>query len=676
MRRSLIGPFALVALIGAAGSVQPSALAQTPPPAPPPFLLTLAAQPAWNSPARPLDISVRATNQSATALGSLSIALSIWSPARSRSVYDLSLKADATNLIFGQTFLLNGSLNPGRSRTLRVHQNLRAVTALSETGLYPLKLVVMSGDTAVGTLRTPMIFLGERPEVPLNLAWTWVLSTPNETNPSNDFVGGTLERDVVRGGRLDVLVRALSLVGHKPVDLVLSPVLIDQLQRMARGYRVLEPGGAVRTVTPGTGGATDAARMISALRSLTALPSVETIALPFGDPSLPALVRAGLVGDLPTLLDRGRKLVDEALGVASSTDVARPPMSQLDQGTLGRLAALGASVVLVDPGFLPQPPGVCNLTPTAVSQLTDARGTVAAALPDPGVAAVAATYQADPELDAHATLGELAAIWFECPGTPQRGVAMLFPEQTTLPPAFFAPFARLVRASPWLAPVTASRFTEIVQGGPGQELGVRSYPQLSPALVADIQAARRVLGQFRHAAGTAGGVTERLQSDLLLSEGGTSLTNPALGDQFAQEVQRAVRATYARIRITSNLFTLTSQSGEIPVTVRNDSGYSIAALIRFVADRRLVFLDGSSRSVTLPVGSKIFLFRVRAQTTGRFPVKVQVQTSNTTVAQTIAETNMVVRSTAYNLVALFITIGAALFLMAWWGRRFVPRRKS
>ena len=57
------------------------------------------------------------------------------------------------------------------------------------------------------------------------------------------------------------------------------------------------------------------------------------------------------------------------------------------------------------------------------------------------------------------------------------------------------------------------------------------------------------------------------------------------------------------------------------------------------------------------------------------PVKVQVLSKGST-PDTIAERTMVIRSTAYNLVALFVTIGAAMFLLGWWGRRFLPRRKS
>jgi hypothetical protein len=40
----------------------------------------------------------------------------------------------------------------------------------------------------------------------------------------------------------------------------------------------------------------------------------------------------------------------------------------------------------------------------------------------------------------------------------------------------------------------------------------------------------------------------------------------------------------------------------------------------------------------------------------------------------IGEARLVVRSTAYNRIALVITIGAALVLLLLWARRFVPGR--
>ena len=64
---------------------------------------------------------------------------------------------------------------------------------------------------------------------------------------------------------------------------------------------------------------------------------------------------------------------------------------------------------------------------------------------------------------------------------------------------------------------------------------------------------------------------------------------------------------------------------------------------------------------------------VEAQATGRFPLTVQILAPE---GGLIAQSQMIVRSTAYNRVALVVTLGAALFLLAWWGRRFLPRRTS
>ncbi|MGH2651430.1 MAG: hypothetical protein ACRDHK_09510, partial [Actinomycetota bacterium] len=69
-----------------------------------------------------------------------------------------------------------------------------------------------------------------------------------------------------------------------------------------------------------------------------------------------------------------------------------------------------------------------------------------------------------------------------------------------------------------------------------------------------------------------------------------------------------------------------------------------------------------------------FTFPVRAQTTGRFPVAVVIESPDGT--RLVAESQILVRSTAYNRAALALTIGAAVFLAFWWGRRFLRRRTS
>src|SRR5262249_3694703 len=135
------------------------------------------------------------------------------------------------------------------------------------------------------------------------------------------------------------------------------------------------------------------------------------------------------------------------------------------------------------------------------------------------------------------------------------------------------------------------------------------------------------------------------------------------------------RAAYGAIRISTTQVTLTSRSGVLPLTLTNGTGYAVEVTLRFVADRRLEFENGNSYRVLLTGSSRTLTFRVRAETTGRFPITVDLETpAGATPPDTIAQTVMVVRSTAYNKVALVLTIGAALFLGAWWGRRFLPRK--
>src|SRR5205809_824316 len=76
----------------------------------------------------------------------------------------------------------------------------QALPFLSENGLYPVQVRLLSKEEPVATLRTPMVFLSDVPQTPLHLAWTWVLARPMQTGPDGVFEPGTLESDIAPGG--------------------------------------------------------------------------------------------------------------------------------------------------------------------------------------------------------------------------------------------------------------------------------------------------------------------------------------------------------------------------------------------------------------------------------------------------------------------------------------------
>jgi hypothetical protein len=96
-----------------------------------------------------------------------------------------------------------------------------------------------------------------------------------------------------------------------------------------------------------------------------------------------------------------------------------------------------------------------------------------------------------------------------------------------------------------------------------------------------------------------------------------------------------------------------------------------------VSDRALNFPGGGYRDLVLDTEQTAVRFPVHAQTTGLFSVKIQVlSASEGSSRDVVAESRLLVRSTAYNQVALYVTIGAGVFLLVWWGRRFLPGRRS
>jgi hypothetical protein len=670
MRRLLAASFAF-AFVLAAGLTQPISRAQGLPSA----TLSLLAQSAWNSVEQPIDIRVRATNDSAVELGSLTLVLSIWAPARSRSVYETSLESDATTTLFAYSFAQGGALQPGASRNFRIRQSLNSVGSRAESAIYPLRIDLLSDITPVATLRTPMIFLNDPPQEPLNMTWTWVLSEPLQYGPDGMFVPGSIEEDIAPGGRLDAIVQAIGLAGGGAMDLVMSAALADQLTRMAAGYQIKEADGSIRTVEKGAGGSADAARILESVSALVKHLSVELVATPYGDANVPSIFQAGLNADFTTLLERGHAAVTSALGTAPRTDIFRPPYTQLDGPSVSRLGARGVSLVLMDANFLPPPAGT-RFSPRSVARLVG-KHEVSAVVPDDGAMNAMVTHGDDPRLAAHAALGELAADWLEFPGTPGRGVALLFPETTAFSPSFLRNFVRLIVSSPWLRPVTATTLVAIEDAPEAREaIPPQSFPQFGPDYVNGLKAAKASLSQFRLAAPGATELSDRLGEDLLLAEGGAFVTDPSLGERFVAATENAIHDTYAQVRIAGSVLTLASRGGLIPITIANDSGYQLSVLLRLVTDRRLAFSNGNSQVVQLPEGKTTFTFPVRAETTGRILFKVQVLTPVTAAPpRTITELEMVVRSTGYNQVALFITVGAGVFLLAWWGRRFLPRRK-
>ena len=645
--------------------------------------LTLLSQTPWNSSyeegGRELLIRFRADNFGAEPLEELSIGVTLFGRLISRTELEDALISDPALALDVETYAREGSIDPRATRDFEVPFALDSGGIdPDDSGVYPLKIELRSGTTSLGAIRTPVVFLVRRPETPLGLSWTFVLDHPIEFGPDGVFTSTSLEQRLAPRGALASQIRALRALATRPpqpvVHVAVSPMLLRQLAMMRDGYKIIV-AGEIRRVDAGNDGAGDAADALADLQEIAAAPNVRVSALPFSAPELPSLLAGGLGQDLPEQLERGRDVVSTLLETTPVPGVLRPPHSAIDDATIRELAAAGISTVIVGPETVevePHPQGFAG-PPTAT--LGD-DSEIQAVVPDPAVAALLESPDAttDPVRDAQIVVGALASIWQEQPGL-LRGLALVVPEDATLPADFYVPFTRAIASAPWLTPMDAEELTTTFAPEDPSVLAPTSPSRFDFTYVDDLRQARRRISTFRDIIVGESDEPDRLEGTLLLAESRQFLSDPGGGLAFIADVHDSVSAVFRSVTIdTVDNITLTSSTGSgIPVTVRNGGETPLRVRVQLASP----FLLGIASEQDLelrPREAQTVTFRVNARSTGRFEATLRMLAPGGRPIGRAVE--ITIRSTVLNRIALLITIAAALVLLGLWARRFIPRRKS
>jgi uncharacterized protein DUF6049 len=675
-------PIWLVFVLGAAVPAD----AQTPS-----ATLRLLSQTSWNCPnaadlqppppsgltcptGRNLVIRFRAQNTGAEVLDELSIGITLYSRILSRSAYEDSLTTDPSVALEAVTLSRQGTIPAGGTRDFEVSMTLDTGLDPDHSGVYPVKVDLRSGITSVAAIRTPAIFLVRDPEIPLTLSWTFVLSHPIAFAPDGTFTDPSLETALAPGGRISGQIRALVDLAADPtapsVDVAVSPVLLTQLGRMRGGYSVEEPDGTTRDVPAGQGGAELAANALEALQRVATAPGVELTTLPFSAPEIPSLYGGGLGRDVATQLDRGRAVASALIQADPPQGILRPPGAALDDETLRGLAGMGIGTLIVGPTSVELPPQPLGFAGPATTALGDAA--ITGIVPEPSTdALMTSVAQADPVRAAQVVLGELTTIWQEAPGE-TRSIALVLSEDAALPGPFFPPLVRDVSGAPWLTPNTASAFVDAFPATETSELANPSFRRFPTTYVAALKQARRRVDTLRSMLPPTSIEPERLETMLLLAEARQFLTSTTDGLAFIAAVRESVKSTVDDLSLdTVSSVSLSSDSGGIPVTVSNAGQRSLSVFVRLAAPQ---LRNEPNQQLDLGPGDSQTL-RLQAQlgSTGRFQIHVQMLAPD---GRPLDDQTLIVRSTAYNRIALLITIGAAMMLVAVWARRFLPRRTT
>jgi hypothetical protein len=354
------------------------------------------------------------------------------------------------------------------------------------------------------------------------------------------------------------------------------------------------------------------------------------------------------------------------------TYISAEPMTA---GGLDRLREVGIDQVVFEEAELE--PLVRDITLTSPFVVETAEGRrVAAAAAD---AALSAHFDTDdPVLGAHQLLADLSVLFFDSPGVAQRGVVVLPPADWPPSDAFLDVLLEGLSQATILRPAVLDELLEDVATAttPEGEPLVRALVPVqagSLSAIADpVRLVRLRMTGYRSMLPPEEEVYPQLEKRLLAAQAaGLSGDRRAA---YLQGINRAIDEDIGLIEAPGRQsVTLTAREGVIPLTFRNATGRPVVVTVRLESDK-LEFPEGESQTFTLADRSTTARFEVLARTSGAFPLRVTVTSPECCLELT--RTRFTVRSTAVSGVGVFLSIGAALFLLVWWLSHFRSVRRS
>ena len=633
-----------------------------------------------------------------------------------------------------------GDLAPGQSSPFQLEVPLRGGADLeslqiNEPGVYPL-LVNLNGkpdfgDTArlaavplllpvlgippaaAGTPAGPVLRQLPQP-MPLTVVWPLAAEPARlPTGPGEPILirsdrSGTdpVAADIAPGGRLDGLLGALEQVVPPgsplaaAVCVAIDPALVETVDGMSRGYRVAHPGG----ITEGTG-AGDAQRWLDRLRG--AVQGRCVLPLPYADPDLVALSRAGLADLTALATSAGVRLVGDVLTVQPLTGVSWPAGAVLDERTLADLTALETRAVLLEPrGLLASG----DVSPEAPAGDVAGRAAVSSPAPSPQGSRCAApvgllidpllTSALAPEVGFPGESGRwptgtasplaaqdgLGALVYRAVADPDRRPVLLVPprrwqargvEATALlstarqllETGYFAP-----RELPALAATRPAGFTTAVVYPPRA-----SAEEIPQPVTADIQRARDVLRDLQ--AATVKDATANLEPvDLLdplrlgLLRGVSSAwrDQPNQARQVTEQERGRLDELLGSVQIVQSPgpYSLAASNSPLLITVSNE--LPVGVQVRLILSETVGLRAGAVGLQLVPARStRQFVIPAKVSRAGQFSVDVRLSTPGGTPLG--EPSTLQVRSTAFGTVTVALTAGAGVVLILLVTRRIVRR---
>ena len=640
----------------------------------------------WTAPDRALFVTLAITNGGTAPLDDLAIRLTVRDRVRSRSALRVALDREAQGEILAVTTEgLNDPLDPGETATVTIQRDLGSLAnaflpGRGGSGVYPLSIRVQAAEQTIAERSGAFVFLAQAPETQLNLVWIVPLHRATAIDATGTYDRERLAGELLGGGSVRTMVEIIER--HATLGMTLAPsgLLLDQLADVANGFDArLENGDrvAVPTTDPI---AVAAGELLGRLRVAVTSPAFELATMPYARADLAQLVAADMALDAQTQISAGRESVRQHLGRETHPGLFANAAYRADARSARTLATLGAEMLLLDPAALRERPEGRFGNPDRPEEVRASGRSFETLLVDAPARERMQARTDDPVLAAMGVFAEAAVTYFEVPGL-ATGRTFVLATDSMPSPAVAGPLSDAFAQAPWLKLRSPSAVVADPALAPsGEPLRLAPGDVETPERLELARTARRAVDVMRPVVEAPDLIAE-LDRRILIAES-TDYARPAtagVAAAFARSARAAAEGTLGAIRVPARRVTLTSRGGRVPVTVVNDTGYTIRVRVR-LDSAKVAFPEGASRRVTVEgrpdrTTLSTVTFDLEARAAGSFPIEVRIESPDGEFR--IGTGQLLVRSTAVSAVAFAATAGGVLFLLGAWGRRaFVKRTKD
>lgn len=408
----------------------------------------------------------------------------------------------------------------------------------------------------------------------------------------------------------------------------------------------------------------------------------QLLSRPYVDVDPDALVAAGLAGDLVAQRQAGEDALFATVGTRGDprTWTTGEP---LGSAALTALSGLGITRMALPAGAL-EPldddvTGRKSLTRPFDLDAGDDQTLRAVAI-DAGLTEHFRTE--NQVLAAHRLLADLAVLFSDAPGT-VRGVAVRPPDDWEPNSELLGTVLPALASSTIVQPVTLERLLDTVDPLEGPDgatvrrevLGGTERGSLPGRRILDARAATDDLAEL---AGAPLPAVAAARLQVLVAESsdlGDAARRALLADVLAERDDVEGRITIADRRT----FRLTAREGTIPLTVTNGNAFPVQVQVVLSSDK-LEFPGGpasdpgrSVRHLTLEPGTHTETVPVRVRASGTFQLRASILAPG---GHPIRRGQFIITSSAFSGVGIVLSIGAGVFLLAWWARHWRTVRRD